>query len=29
MFKIPLGLDYQVDRPFFHVFQGRVRLRWA
>jgi hypothetical protein len=29
MFKIPLGLDYQVDRPFFHVFQGRVRLHLA
>lgn len=29
MFKIPLGLDYQVDRPFFHVFQGRVCLRLA
>lgn len=29
MFKIPPGMDYQVDRPFFHVFQGRVRLRLA
>lgn len=25
MFKIPPGMDYQVDRPFFHVFQGRTR----
>ena len=26
MFKFPENFDYAVDRPFFHVFQGRVRL---
>jgi hypothetical protein len=25
MFRIHTGLSYQQDRPFFHVFQGRVR----
>ncbi|TFK36643.1 hypothetical protein BDQ12DRAFT_570577, partial [Crucibulum laeve] len=25
MFKVPLGIDYEVDRPFFHVFQGMSR----
>jgi len=25
MFKIHTGFSYQVDRPFFHVFQGRVK----
>jgi Wiskott-Aldrich syndrome protein len=24
MFRIHTGFSYQVDRPFFHVFQGRV-----
>ena len=24
MFKIPTGFAYQLDRPFFHIFQGRV-----
>jgi Wiskott-Aldrich syndrome protein len=24
MIKVPKVLDYQVDRPFFHVFPGRV-----
>lgn len=24
IFQIPSGLAYQQDRPFFHVFQGRV-----
>lgn len=25
IFRFPAGLDYQVDRPFFHVIQGKVR----
>lgn len=25
VFKFPENLEYTVDRPFFHVFQGRVR----
>jgi len=25
MFRIPAGFSYQLDRPFFHVFQGRSR----
>jgi len=25
MFKFPENFQYSVDRPFFHVFQGRVR----
>ncbi|KAF8910665.1 hypothetical protein CPB84DRAFT_1672637 [Gymnopilus junonius] len=25
MFKFPENFDYVVDRPFFHVFQGRTR----
>ncbi|KAF8893041.1 hypothetical protein BD779DRAFT_1610000 [Infundibulicybe gibba] len=25
VFKVPPGLNYQLDRPFFHVFQGRSR----
>ena len=25
MFKFPENFEYTVDRPFFHVFQGRVR----
>jgi len=24
MFKFPENFEYMVDRPFFHVFQGRV-----
>jgi hypothetical protein len=24
MFKTPVGLDYQKDKPFFHVFTGKV-----
>lgn len=27
MFQVPSGLAYQQDRPFFHVFQGRVSVR--
>lgn len=23
-FKFPSGFEYQVDRPFFHIFLGRV-----
>jgi hypothetical protein len=26
MFQVPSGLAYQQDRPFFHVFQGRVSV---
>lgn len=26
MFKFPENFEYVVDRPFFHVFQGRVSL---
>jgi len=26
MIKVPKVLDYQVDRPFFHVFPGRSRM---
>ena len=25
MFKFPENFEYAIDRPFFHVFQGRVR----
>lgn len=26
MIKVPKALDYQVDRPFFHIFPGRSRM---
>ena len=26
MFKFPENFEYELDRPFFHVFQGRVSL---
>ena len=26
MFKFPENFEYELDRPFFHVFQGRVCL---
>ncbi|KAG6889948.1 hypothetical protein C0995_013475 [Termitomyces sp. Mi166 len=25
MFKVPAGFVYELDRPFFHAFQGKVR----
>jgi len=25
MFKVPAGFEYHLDRPFFHIFAGRVR----
>jgi len=25
MFKFPENFEYAIDRPFFHIFQGRVR----
>ncbi|KAG5340225.1 hypothetical protein C0989_002457 [Termitomyces sp. Mn162] len=25
LFKIPIGFVYELDRPFFHAFQGKVR----
>jgi Wiskott-Aldrich syndrome protein len=25
MFRFPENFEYAIDRPFFHVFQGRVR----
>ena len=26
MFRFPENFEYMIDRPFFHVFQGRVRF---
>jgi neural Wiskott-Aldrich syndrome protein len=26
MFKFPENFEYELDRPFFHVFQGRVNI---
>lgn len=27
VFNIPSGWEYQRDKPFFHIFRGRVRIR--
>jgi neural Wiskott-Aldrich syndrome protein len=29
MIKVPSVLNYQLDKPFFHVFPGRVRRHFS